>query len=108
VRFGILVREDGNTVPLDLFDEQTLEDYEWMWLHQAETSDWISGLGADSSTLVSSWGSVELDIRNRRRVGFTDSLLLYAGYADATGNTDIKLSTFAACVPQLRAVMLGR
>lgn len=83
-RLGMLVQEEGDATSapfINLFDDEHLEDFEWMWLYQGVPANW--NYQSTSAAEVGSWGFTEtipLDLRVRRKLGQTDSLLLYAQY----------------------------
>lgn len=81
LRFGILATEDTDRVyqTIDLFDPESLEEFQWMWLEQRTAFDqpYIRG---DSPPFSIYNGAVDipLDIRTRRKLGKKDSVVLYA------------------------------
>lgn len=80
VRFGILATEETDRVynPIDLFDPESLEEYQWMWLQQLSIP--YNGENIDGDTTVRSDAIIDvpLDIHTRRKIGKKDSVVLYA------------------------------
>lgn len=77
LRFGILATEETDRVyqTIDLWDPESIEEYEWMWLGQHTLApDW-DGLEAiwKSSKSI----DIPLDVRTRRKLGKKDSVVLY-------------------------------
>lgn len=109
-RFGILAVEDGDPNPLDLWEQETLETYEWMWLKQVLTDTGRTS-EIDSDAVSTQWVNFDVDIRNRRKIGKQDVLCLYGGIGYPTGvgaiPGDIETLT-AYCVPMLRTIMMSR
>lgn len=78
MRFGILATEETDRVyqSIDLFDPESLEEYEWMWLGQhsvapqyaASEGAWKSAHSVD----------IPLDVRTRRKLGKKDSVVMYS------------------------------
>jgi len=83
-RLGMLVQEeaDATSAPaIDLFNDEALEDYEWMWLHEGVPTNWNYMMPASQPTIVAGVGFFEhlhIDLGVRRKLGQTDQLLLYA------------------------------
>lgn len=77
-RFGLLLVEEVETlatwVPPDLFEAEDLEEYEWMWLQQVNppVDVWQGGI----LNILAGNSSYHLDIRNRRKIGPKDHLVL--------------------------------
>lgn len=99
VRAGILVREEvdafAGTDPIDLFDPESIEEYEWMWLNQHQVlfhgDGWYSPSGLPNElviTSVSQW-DVDLDLRVKRRLGKKDHLVLFRQWAAGPGAFDV-------------------
>lgn len=87
VRMGILVTEDTDRVynAIDLSDPESLEEFEWMWLHQQvlDMDGFASGgdaLGAET-TWAATKANIPVDIRVKRKLGKKDSLVLFAQHA---------------------------
>jgi len=81
VRFGILQTEDTDRLyqTIDLFDSESLEQFEWMWLQQFSfnNNSYIFN-DQDPDTFVRSASvDIPLDIRTRRKIGHKDSIVLY-------------------------------
>lgn len=84
LRFGILATEDTDRVyqTIDLFDPESLEEFQWMWLEQRTAFGGDSGVfvGGATQDFFMYTGAVDipLDIRTRRKLGKKDSVVLYA------------------------------
>lgn len=107
-RFGLLLVEEAEPPSIDLWDLESLEDLEWMWLTQGTTDtarngQWVSTADA----LAVSWTTFHVDIKNRRKCGFNDRLCLYGGAALPIGPV-ATLTWGAVATPLLRVVMMGR
>jgi len=82
-RLGMLVQEeaDATSAPaIDLFNDEHLEDFEWMWLHEGVPTNW-NYMAPSQPNIVAGVGFYEhlhLDLNVRRKSGQTDNLLLYA------------------------------
>lgn len=106
VRMGILVVEDTDRVynAIDLGDPESLEEYEWMWLHNTLLE--ASPIYVSSDELVTSItrAVVPVDIGVKRKLGKKDSLVLYAQHAlHAATPTSFLFQTFLS--EQLRTVL---
>lgn len=81
VRFGLLVTEDTDRVyiPIDLWDPESLEEFEWMWLsEQIIPSEIFSFSEASGNSLSAGSVTTHLDVGVKRRLGKKDSLVLYS------------------------------
>lgn len=87
VKLGILVHEevtqDVSQMELNMFDQETMEDYEWMWLWTGLVTEFTNNGTriADVNVFSSATVNIPVDIKNRRKVGQSDELLLFAQYA---------------------------
>lgn len=78
VRFGILATEETDRLyqAIDLFDRESLEEFQWMYLHQS--------MGTTETFLVADgiyniqYEDLHIDVRTRRALGKKDSVVLYA------------------------------
>jgi len=102
VRTGILVREELGSAAaadaIDLFDNESIEEYEWMYLHQHAPiwmGDNFSILGPTTGfplvSLYSQW-TEDLDLRVKRKLGKKDHLMLFQQWAAGPGAFDMSLS----------------
>lgn len=111
VQLGLLVNEEvtsdiaGQT--LAIFEQETLEDYEWMWL-------WGGYVEFDSTRELTATGFVtdsntriEVDIRNRRKIGQSDELNLYATYLMDTPDTGAGIPVVQATW-SLRTILMSK
>lgn len=111
VKLGILVNEEITADPagstLNMFEQETLEDYEWMWL-------WGGFVGADqfqtraltgTQFVTSGWTNIYLDISNRRKIGQSDELNLF-GQVVVNGET--LGAPIVEAVYDLRTVLMSK
>lgn len=81
MRFGILATEDTDRVyqAIDLFDPESLEEFQWMWLDQRTAWDQpiVRGTAPEFHQYTGSI-DIPLDVRTRRKLGKKDSVVLYA------------------------------
>jgi len=93
VRFGILAVEDTNRLyqSIDLWDPESVEEYEWMWIEQfTPTAEYVTN-DAGLGELAIMKHDIKLDIRTRRSLGQKDSIVLYAQrrtWTDGIGNVN--------------------
>lgn len=115
-RMGILLCEEleaQNSRPvLDLFDVETIEEYEWMWLSQV--GEWTPGnlmVPASSTDMFSQYRSdVSVDTNNRRKLGKKDALVLYHQWAFPVTDTpsNLEFDVSGVVFPQLRALVASK
>lgn len=90
-RLGMLVQEEGDATSapaINLFSDEHLEDFEWMWLHEGGATNWNYMHASAQPTIVAGMGftkEIHLDLNVRRKLGQTDTLLLYAQAAPQFG-----------------------
>lgn len=111
VQLGLLVNEevtkDASGQTIDIFEQESLEDYEWMWLWggyvEFDSTRFLSGTQyvTDANTRI------EVDIRNRRKIGQSDELNLYAQYLMDTSSTGAGIPVLQATW-SLRTVLMSR
>lgn len=109
VRFGILETEDTDRLyqTIDLFDNESLEQFEWMWLHQFSFNhnSYLFNATNPGTYIRSSSADIPLDVRTRRKLGHKDSIVLYTQKrrvsAAPLGATDTSICRY---VHQLRAI----
>lgn len=110
VKMGLIVNEevtqDSAGTTIALFEQESLEDYEWLWL-------WGGYISTDPTQRVFPNGvdvayqatqRIELDIKNRRKVGQSDELNLYAQFLSDTAD-NIGL---VQCITDVRAILMSR
>lgn len=107
-KFGILVVEDsgGVGVPsIDLFDQEEFEDYEWLWLHTL-VLPWDAYLPNSSEN--EGYGivnhTIPLDIRNRRKIGQGDQLVMYGCFAAMASGWTVSIQTYL----DVRTILMSR
>lgn len=86
-RAGIIMSEEGDPAgavapAIDLFDQEHLREYEWVWLHQeALRTDGVrNNFDSTGDPVVNrEWGdtNIPIDSRIKRKLGAQDSLYLY-------------------------------
>lgn len=116
IKAGILVNEeitqDISPQALNLFEQETMEDYEWMWLNTTlmkydETQRFTDTAG--DAVVLDAVHTLELDIRNRRKVGQSDELNLYIQAMPLaripTGPAELLI---VEALVELRQVMMSR
>lgn len=110
VRLGILVTEDTDRVYnlIDLGDPESLEEYEWMWLHSQILDPMGFEPGGEylntDTAWTSSYANIPVDIRVKRKLGKKDSLLLYGQHSlHITSPNNFSFSTQMSV--QLRTVL---
>lgn len=89
VKLGILVNEEmtediaGQTIAI--FEQERLEDYEWMWLWGGYLDIVQTRQTAQANMYATTYMTrIELDIGNRRKIGQSDELNLYAQFLPDT------------------------
>ena len=113
VRLGVLVREEVDSFAgiefIDLFDNEAIEEYEWMYLQQTQMEPrWGRTFVVSDGMTGENWVNVlqkdiHLDIRVKRKLGKKDHLVLCHQWAIGPGdfNVDVEISTL------LRTIMLS-
>lgn len=111
VKAGLIVNEeitqDVDEVKLDLFEQETMEDYEWMWLGNCVPLVQNGSRQQDSYIYTRSHFVWNWDIRNRRKVGQSDELNLFMQYLpfNTVGEDDaFAVSAWVDC----RQIMLSK
>lgn len=105
LKVGILLLEeltqDVDPVRINLYEQETWEDYEWLWLWAGSME-----LLGTSSNGESAYGRKDLDVftKNRRKIGQSDELVVYAQSAD--GVTAAIATVKAAC--DVRTILMSR
>jgi len=114
IRMAVLAVEDAkstaaataNLTGISLWANDSLQEYEWMWLWQSGAWDtetvWASGAGA----LLNRETGVPVDIRTRRSIGQKDRVVLLASYKYPINRLTDELSV--QIQPMLRAVVTTR
>jgi len=106
IRFGILATEETDRIyqAIDLFDPESLEEYQWMWLQQISLD--YNGVNIDGDTTVRSDAIVDvpLDIHTRRKIGKKDSIVIYS---QVVGNVPTAENFTGKYSYLLRAVILS-
>lgn len=116
LKLGIVLNEElsaevpAPTVNRHLFDQEDLEDTEWMWLHghmltPYHTPDSVTNGGSDYGVYT-----VDIDLRNRRKIGQRDELALYAAYVgmSASGAVVDSIEVNVQAYTDLRCILMSR
>lgn len=86
IAFGLLAVEATDTLfqTIDLFDRESVEEYEWMWLERRQmVSDSQLGWNTENSDWVFNSClslSMDWDVKTRRTMGKKDSVVLYSQF----------------------------
>lgn len=88
VKLGLLVNEEisqevGSLPMLDMWDQETMEDYEWMWMWSGYLEHITTRLLTGTQYLTEYNLKIDIDLRNRRKIGQSDELNLYGSFAPA-------------------------
>lgn len=113
VAFGLLCVEDTDNLfqTIDLFDRESVEEYEWMWLErrQMEVSHTFIKMddeytGTVFHTLVMDW-----DVRTRRNLGKKDNVVLYSqwGWSSAFSPSVTSFTRVPRYHYELRTILRG-
>jgi len=109
VRFGILCTEDTDRLyqTIDLFDGESLEQFEWMWLQQLSFNTTSINFAASNIYQRTESKDIPLDVRTRRKLGHKDSVVMYAQKRRVLpGSLNAADSSYVVYSHQLRAVAL--
>jgi len=102
VRLGILVVEEveslASWVPPWLFDNEAIEEFEWMWLNQFV----IKGDPTVEAGVVRGYENVHIDLRVKRKMGKKDHLVLVGQFGN---NFAIGVDQFVACWQLMRVLL---
>ena len=89
IKLALLVNEevtaDASGQTLDLWDQETMEDYEWMWMWTGMPEHVTTRLLSGTTFLTTWMFQMHLDLRNRRKIGQSDELNLYGSYRPTLG-----------------------
>lgn len=106
LKVGIILLEEitqGVDLPeYNLFEQETWEDYEWMWMWAGSME--LVGHDAGAET---GYARKDLDVytKNRRKIGQSDQLVVFAQQADGPGVAALA-TVKAAC--DIRTVLMSR
>lgn len=117
IKLGIVLVEEISKDPAsaaptrNLFDQEDLEDTEWMWLWSGFPEPWsvrtaaFTTSGAPTANVFSTFAmSIPIDIRNRRKIGQSDVLALYGEYAAPGPEYDISVLSYT----DVRTILMSR
>lgn len=108
-----LSKDPASNVPTrNLFDQEDLEDTEWMWLWSGFPEVFYPHLyvtanqdGVPGVTGVMRFHlNIPVDIRNRRKIGQNDQLALYAEWASPSPEYDITVQSYT----DVRCILMSR
>lgn len=106
VRFGLLAVEEvppGDAAELQqisLFQNEHIQRYEWMWLHQCA----LVSQNTTVTDAVYGLANVELDVRVRRSLGKQDAVFLYASFVTPVASDVEPSPTTVWAYPLLRVL----
>lgn len=103
------VTQDVSGQTLDLWDQEQMEDYEWMWMHhEIPTYQVGRALTSPAGQIAHEWhAQVHLDLKNRRKIGQSDELNLYGSYRTWDGNGGANISYVEIAV-DVREILMSR
>lgn len=111
VRLGMLQTEDTDRLyqTIDLFDSESLEQFEWMWLHQlsfASQNMFFNPTQAGSPIWIRKDSvDIPVDVRTKRKLGQKDSVVLYMQKRRVTAALGANDTSITRAVHQLRSVV---
>jgi len=121
IRLGIIVHEEkssdliANDPTRKLFNQADLQEAEWMWLKQVVVApphgDQRDGVEPGAPGYLAAYWvnmSIDVDIRNRRKIGQKDQLFLYASYATPQSYGLAEYTWAVRIIPMLRLVMVSK
>lgn len=111
VRFGILAVEDTDRVyqTIDLWDPESVEEYEWMWIEQfsfPNQTPFTLGSEPPLTYIQHAMHDVKLDIRTRRKLGQKDSIVLYAQHREMGDGLNDNTITAVRYIHNMRAIAI--
>lgn len=111
LKVGIVLNEeltDESPAPVvekQLFDQESYEDTEWMWLHTAVLPSTNLVWHTDTTTWYRTYQyTIPVDIRNRRKIGQRDELAVYAQFLSSGSGYTISLQSYT----DLRCILMSR
>jgi len=109
VRMGLLVHEEAESesvgtdaLKLNLAEQEVWEDFEWIWMWHGFPT--LIGFNANDGDQWLYQERVDVDIRNRRKLGHSDQLLLFAQYAPLSATQTVVIDGFA----DFREILMSR
>lgn len=108
LKVGIVLNEeltDDSPAPVVtklMFDQESNEDTEWIWLHSKvlEATPVLTG-----TTWVKNFQyTIPIDIRNRRKIGQKDELAVYAQWATSGSGYLVQLQSYC----DVRCILMSR
>lgn len=116
-RLGLLLVEEiedqGSRPGIDLFDPESIEEYEWMWLSHIGEYEYGGDYIVDTQAYTRHRRDVALDTHNRRKLGKKDALVLYHQWgfpitADGPPEPEPPWDVAASVFWTLRGVMVSK
>lgn len=113
IKIGLIVNEEVTQDPsgqtLDLWDQETMEDYEWMWMTSfIPEFQYARTLGTPADQIVQEWNySIHLDIKNRRKIGQSDELNLYGSWRAYDGTSGVNTGN-VEFTADIRQILMSR
>lgn len=111
VKMGILVNEEINETvdgtQIAIFEQERLEDYEWMWLWGGYMDHVLTRrIDEAEPEYASTFRSrIELDLHNRRKIGQGDELNLYA---QVLSDTTLVIAPLAQLIVDVRTILMSK
>lgn len=109
VRFGLLAIEEAAPGDLaeyqgiSLFQNDHIQDYEWMWLHQVR-HEAFAQLNTEPTIYSWSLSKVDIDCRVRRKLGRQDAVCLLASFVTPLASDTEPPDTSVHVYPFLRVL----
>lgn len=111
IKCGIVLLEElTDEVPapvtqLDLFDQESVEDTEWMWLWAGfPTTNSSTRRDPNANLRETFQHTIEVDIKNRRKIGQKDQLAFYAQFALPAAEIEVAVQAYT----DVRCILMSR
>lgn len=112
IKMGIVLNEeisaDAAVPTRDLWNQEDLEDVEWLWLWSGFPDTYLSQTPLNPPTASNGIAkfahSVYVDIKNRRKIGQMDQLALYASWAVPTADYTVEVLSYT----DVRCILMSR
>lgn len=106
LRVGILLLEeltqDIDPVRLNLYEQETWEDYEWVWMWSGSME--LTAVAEQGEPTLYARKDLDVYTKNRRKIGQSDELVVFAQSAD--GVTAALATVKATC--DIRTILMSR
>lgn len=110
LKLGIVLNEEltaedpAPIVNRRLFDQEDLEDTEWMWLHAVHLTPAVTIVNAEGLVAYRYSYTLPIDLRNRRKIGQRDELALYAAANPTASGFDFSIQSYT----DVRCILMSR